>query len=97
MPESRDNIPLVFPFVEVALPLPPRRTFTYRLPEAFAKNARLGSRVLVPFGSRMLTGYIVAMHADLDPELEIDEASVKNVGALVDDVPLVSEEILELT
>src|ERR671912_413201 len=80
MRESSDNREHAIRFVEVALPLPPRRTFTYRLPVDLSKKARLGLRVLVPFSSRMLTGYIVALHAELDPELEIDEASLKEVA-----------------
>lgn len=91
MPEANDT------FVEVVLPLPPRRTFTYRLPRAFSGKVSLGSRVFVPFGNRMLTGYVVAFHAELDPELGIDPTSVKDVAELQDEFPLVNEEILALT
>jgi hypothetical protein len=43
-------------FVEVALPLPLRQTFTYRLPAGLQDNVKLGARLLVPFGKRQLTG-----------------------------------------
>src|SRR5215207_8185749 len=97
MPESSDNSVRSFRFSEVALPLPPRRTFTYCLPAPLRYPARLGARVIVPFGPRLLTGYIVALHRDLDPELGVEESSVKDITELVDEAPLISDEILELT
>ncbi|HVG39689.1 MAG TPA: hypothetical protein VM870_10400, partial [Pyrinomonadaceae bacterium] len=36
-------------FAEVAVPLRVQGTFTYRLPEALREEARVGSRLLVPF------------------------------------------------
>jgi primosomal protein N' (replication factor Y) len=84
-------------FVEVALPVPMRQTFTYRLPPALAPLVRLGARLLVPFGHRQLTGYVVALHATLGPESAVDEASIKAIFEIVDDEPLVTEEILKLT
>lgn len=97
MPESRENTSTTARFVEVALPLPPRRTFTYRLQPGQSERISLGSRVMVPFGNRMLTGYAVVLHTALDPELGIDESSVKNVSEVLDETPLVNEEILALT
>lgn len=84
-------------FAEVALPLPLRQTFTYSLPLALQDNVKLGARLLVPFGNRQLTGYVVALHKILNAELEIELESVKDALELVDDVPLVTEEILKLT
>ncbi|HKP70086.1 MAG TPA: primosomal protein N' [Pyrinomonadaceae bacterium] len=84
-------------FVEVALPIPPRRTFTYKLSVELADKTQLGSRVQVSFANRVLTGYVVALHDELDPELGIDEAALKNVAELVDAEPLINEEILSLT
>ena len=82
------------PFVEIALPLPVRQNFTYRLPEQFA-HAKVGSRVLVPFGKRTLTGYAVGFPSRIGPELDAD--SLKPVLELTDDEPLITDEILELT
>ncbi|MBK8811626.1 MAG: primosomal protein N' [Acidobacteria bacterium] len=84
-------------FVEVALPIPLRQTFTYRLPESLAERVRLGARLIVPFKTRQLTGYAVALHTSLDPELAIDPKLIKNVAEIVDDEPLINEEILKLT
>ena len=82
------------PFIEIALPLPVRQNFTYGLPAQFA-HAKTGARVLVPFGKRTLTGYVVAFPSELDPELDAD--SIKSVLELTDDEPLITDEILELT
>lgn len=52
---------------------------------------------MVPFGNRLMTGYAVALHATLDPELGIEETAVKKVSEVLDEIPLVNEEILTLT
>src|SRR5438045_8099443 len=52
---------LAVPDVEVAVPLPiaKRLTFTYRVPPALVDRATIGSRVLVRFGTRKITGIVV--------------------------------------
>ncbi|MGE5753536.1 MAG: primosomal protein N' [Deltaproteobacteria bacterium] len=47
--------------VEVAVPLPIDRTFTYRVPPGEEGRAMVGVRVLVPFGPRRVTGLIVGL------------------------------------
>ncbi len=97
MPRSSDNSATQIRFVEVALPLPPRRTFVYAVPEEMAPFIELGSRVLVPFGNRPLTGYAVAFSEQLEADLGIDEAGVKSVTELIDRSPLINSEIVSLT
>jgi primosomal protein N' (replication factor Y) (superfamily II helicase) len=94
-PSSLTNASSVY--VEVALPLPLRQTFTYLLPVGLRENARIGARLLVPFGKRQLTGYAVALHSELDPALEIEEEALKEAIELIDEEPLLTEEILRLT
>jgi primosomal protein N' (replication factor Y) (superfamily II helicase) len=84
-------------FVEVAVPLHVKQTFTYRLPAAWRKDVRLGARLLVPFGRKMLTGYAVALHSELDPAAEIEESAIKDAVELLDADPLLTPEVLELT
>ena len=84
-------------YVEVALPLPLRQTFTYRLPVGLQENIKLGARLLVPFGKRQLTGYAVALHKVISPELEIEEDTIKDALELLDAEPLLTAEILRLT
>jgi primosomal protein N' (replication factor Y) len=84
-------------FVEVALPLPLRQTFTYRLPFGLRETVKIGARLLVPFGKRHLTGYAVALHQALSEEIEFEESAIKEAAELVDEEPLITEEILRLT
>ena len=46
-------------YVDVAVPVPLRRTFTYRVPEALRAGLGAGSRVAVPFGARKLAGFVL--------------------------------------
>ena len=97
MPQADDNSSLSPEFVEAALPLPMRRTFTYRLPESFRDGVKIGARLLLPFGRRSLTGYAVALHTELDTDLDIEESAIKFADDLIDETPLITSEILKLT
>ena len=46
-------------FVEVAVPVPLRRLFTYAVPPALQGALERGCRVAVPFGPRKLAGIVV--------------------------------------
>ncbi len=84
-------------FAEVAVPIHVTQTFTYRLPSLLRKDVRLGARLLVPFGRKLLTGYVVALHDELDASTEIEESSIKDAVELLDTDPLLTPEVLELT
>ncbi|HSI89258.1 MAG TPA: hypothetical protein VK918_09390, partial [Pyrinomonadaceae bacterium] len=84
-------------YVEVALPVPLRRTFTYRIPLKLAGNIPIGARVIVPFGKRMLTGYAVSF-ADEPPDTnDLDPESIKDVAVVVDPDPLITHEVMDLS
>jgi primosomal protein N' (replication factor Y) len=97
MPAASLTISSENPYVEVALPIPVRKNFTYRLPRGFAASVKIGARVLVPFGKRTLTGYAIAFPTELQQSLELDESVIKDVIELVDEEPLLTDEILRLT
>jgi primosomal protein N' (replication factor Y) (superfamily II helicase) len=82
-------------FAEVAVPVFVRQTFTYRLPGDMASRAQVGCRVLVPFGKKFLTGFLVGLHETL--ESEVEEADIKDVEELFDESPVITPEIMELT
>ena len=84
-------------FAEVAVPLRVAQTFTYRLPSALGAEARVGARLLVPLGRKLVTGYIVALHTQLDPALELNDSEIKEAEELLDAEPLLTTEVLELT
>ena len=85
--------------VEVALPFPGRRTFTYRIPPELAGRALPGSRVVVPFGRSPKVGFIVAVPVEGSPQPASDAANGRllDVIQLPDEVPLMTTELLDLT
>ena len=60
-------------FADVALPVPLDQPFTYLLPETLRHRVKIGCRLIVPFGSRKLTGVIVHLHAT-SPSAGVREA-----------------------
>ena len=76
-------------FVNVAVSIPSAKPFTYAVPDGMEAQITIGKRVLVPFGKRKMTGYIV----ELIPSTEIQ--SVKNIIELLDTEPLFNVEDLE--
>lgn len=82
-------------FAEVAVPVYINRTFTYHLPGDMLRRARVGCRVVVPFGKKFLTGFVVALHDALLGELSTSE--IRDVEELVDEAPIIAHDILELT
>lgn len=92
--EAHDQLPL---YAEVALPLRLAQTFTYSLPHELREVTRVGARLLVPFGRQLATGYVVALHEALDPELGLDASELKEAEELLDAEPLLTPEALEIT
>lgn len=84
-------------YVEAVLPIPLRRSFTYRVPEQFRGRIKPGARLKLPFGRRSVTGYAAALHDVLPPDLDVDESKIKDITDLLDDEPLITPEILKLT
>ena len=70
--------------VDVVIPLPPDTPFTYRCPREYLSAIRIGTRVLVPFGRRLLTGYVVGF-PDAEPDQE-----VRDIRDILDREPLFS-------
>ena len=68
-------------FCQVAVALPVPGSFTYAVPEPFRQAIRPGYRVLVPFGRRRVTGYVL----ELADRCEVDP--VKPIHDLLDDRP----------
>jgi primosomal protein N' (replication factor Y) len=84
-------------YAEVVFPLRLAQTFTYKLPVALREEARVGCRLLVPFGRKLATAYIVELHDALDPAAELEEAELKTAEELIDAEPLLTPEALEIT
>ncbi|MEK6791893.1 MAG: primosomal protein N' [Deltaproteobacteria bacterium] len=50
-------------YADIAVELPVDGTFTYAVPQELVSSALAGSHVLVPFGKRIVTGYILALRS----------------------------------
>lgn len=82
------------PYIKVALPVPMRTLFDYKVPKAIALRHELkpGMRVKVPFGKSSRLGVIVALsdHSEWDPE------QIKPLTSLHDKSPVISAELMAL-
>src|SRR5215469_10940824 len=78
-------------YCNVALPVPLRSTFTYRVPEALRGQVQEGSRVLVPFRKKSLVGVVVEIGATA-PE----GAQLRDVSRVLDLAPALTSKMLEL-
>jgi len=78
-------------YCNVALPVPLRSTFTYRVPEALRGQVQVGSRVLVPFRKKSLVGVVVEIGATA-PE----GTQLRDVSRVLDLAPALTSKMLEL-
>lgn len=80
-------------YVEVALPLGVHGTFTYSVPPELRADVRLGSRVEVPWGTKISTAFVTAFPTS--PEIE--KRRIRDIRSVLDDEePALLPEILEL-
>lgn len=75
--------------LHVALPVPLPHLFDYLPPDK--GEARVGSRIVVPFGRRRQIGIVVAIDADAT----VDTARLKAALSLPDGAPLLDEELMQ--
>ena len=77
-------------YCDVSLPVPIDTAFTYRLPETLRRRVQPGCRVLVPFGTRKLTGVVLATHS------QQPAGPTKEALRLLDEEPALDRSLLEL-
>ncbi|EFU41691.1 primosomal protein N [Paenibacillus vortex V453] len=68
------------------------RPFDYLIPEDLRPWIEVGSRVGVPFGHRTLQGFVVSLH----PRPEMDTAKMKPIQEVLDVMPPLSPELIEV-
>ncbi|MFD2167238.1 primosomal protein N' [Thalassotalea euphylliae] len=69
-------------FIDIALPVPMRQLFTYRVPEALQHPViEVGERVIVPFAGRQLVGIVT----DIDTSTSLDTSKLKEIISRVKD------------
>jgi len=76
-------------YCEVALPVPLDRTFTYAAPDG--QQPDRGARVIAPFRNEKLIGVVTATEVMPPAETEI-----RTLEAVLDEEPLLSDELLQL-
>ncbi|HUS06804.1 MAG TPA: primosomal protein N' [Bryobacteraceae bacterium] len=77
-------------FADVSLPVPLDQPFTYELPLTLQHRVKIGCRVLVPFGTRKMTGIVLATH-DLPPDVP-----AKMVLRLMDEDSVLEPQLIAL-
>lgn len=77
-----------FDLIDVAVALPLYTTFTYVVPPELLPQVAVGVRVLVPFGRRKVTGYVLRIGVQ-PPEFQ-----VKPISAVLDELALFPEQML---
>ncbi|MGB5701497.1 MAG: DEAD/DEAH box helicase family protein, partial [Polyangiales bacterium] len=87
-----DRVPNVIasPYVEVALPVPLRRLFTYAVPDSMRGSLGRGSRVAVSFNRRKLAGVVVSGRESLPEGVKRALA----VAGLLESEPVFTPELL---
>jgi len=80
-------------FAEIAVPLGVHETFSYAIPAELRDEVRLGSRVEVPFGAKLTTGFVTGF---VD-EAPVDAKKMRAIRAVLDEEePALLPEIIDL-
>lgn len=77
-------------YAQVVFPLPFRNAFTYSIPEEFVDLVKVGVRVVVPFGKRILTGFVIGINQTTELKDKI-----KSIRDVLDDYPVFDENSLK--
>ena len=67
------------------------KTFTYKVPKNYQDLIKPGARVKVPFGTKILEGFVLDITNTFDKEYEL-----KEIIELIDKTPLLNDEMLYL-
>jgi len=78
-------------FVDIAVPVGVRKTFAYSVPPAFRDTIAAGMRVLVPFGRKTVTGYVVGMLE----EAQVGDLKLRPIHDLLEPEPAITPSLVE--
>ena len=79
-------------FVSVAISVPLRRIFEYKLPKEHPVDIQPGIRVEVPFAGRNKIGVIVKV----SQTSEYEPKKIKFINQVIDETPLINQKLLKL-
>jgi len=77
-------------YASVVIRIPIEKAFTYSVPKSAEGAIYIGKRVWVPFGQRRVVGYVVDL-----PD-KVDVKGLKSIESIIDEAPIISEELLRL-
>lgn len=77
-------------FAQVVFPLPFRNPFTYSIPDHLVESVIVGVRVVVPFGKRILTGFVI----DVSETTSLKE-KIKPIKDVLDQLPIFDKSSLK--
>jgi len=78
-------------YAAVAVPLGVRSTFTYSVPSHLREHLQIGIRVVVPFGRKLRTGFVVALSSEPPP----GDFRIRAIRDVLDRQPLISSALVE--
>ena len=73
-------------FAQIVFPLPFRNSFTYSIPEELRDLTQVGVRAVVPFGKRVLTGFVI----EISNKTDVKE-KIRPILDILDDIPFFDE------
>ncbi len=76
-------------YAEVVFPLPFRNSFSYSVPEELAESIAVGKRVVVPFGKRVLTGFVTGINDNIK-----EQDNIKPVTDVIDEIPVFDQSVM---
>ena len=68
------------------------QSFIYHVPNELTDRIKVGIRVKIPFGKRQIEGFVL----DITDNILLDKEKVKNIISIIDDEPVLNEEMLIL-
>ncbi len=77
-------------FALVVFPLPFRNSFTYSIPVDYEELVNVGTRVVVPFGKRVLSGFVIGLTKETDIKNQI-----RPIIDIIDETPVFDENSLK--
>ena len=83
-------------FAKVIVDVPSKQTnraFDYFVPHEWETWIEVGSRVGVPFGPRVIQGFVIQLNESSD----IDPSRLKAIDQILDLVPPLTQELVELS
>jgi len=68
------------------------RYYTYHVPDTFKDKIKIGIRVKIPFGKMLLEGFVM----NITNTISYDKDKIKDIIDIVDNTPVLNEEMIKL-